>query len=79
MAATKRTTADSLTTGANSGSPVSTPAAMFIFDVHTDPAKPRYVKTIDNFDEDHRRRHRTAWCVCVAGARAYSVSLERER
>src|SRR6266536_2756759 len=24
---------------------------VFIFDVHTDPAKPRYVKTIDNFAE----------------------------
>src|SRR6266436_391173 len=27
---------------------------VFIFDVHTDPAKPRYVKTIDNFrSEEH--------------------------
>src|SRR5437773_8888814 len=24
---------------------------VFIFDVHTDPAKPRYVKTIDNFEK----------------------------
>ena len=24
---------------------------IFIFDVHTDPAKPRYMKTIDNFAE----------------------------
>src|SRR5438045_8949494 len=24
---------------------------LFIFDVHTDPAKPRYVKTIDNFEK----------------------------
>ena len=51
---------------------------IFIFDVHTDPAKPRYVKTIDNFAEDHRRRRRTAWRVCVARTRAHSVSLERE-
>ena len=51
---------------------------IFIFDVHSDPAKPKLVKTIDNFEKATRRRGRTARRLCAAGARAHSVSLERE-
>jgi methanethiol oxidase len=42
---------------------------VFIFDVHTDPSKPRYVKTIDNFPRP-LVRHGTARRLCLARTRA---------
>ena len=51
---------------------------IFIFDVHTDPAKPKFVKTIDNFAETTGGADGTAWRLCVARTRADSMSLERE-
>ena len=44
-------TTDSPTTAINSGWPGLIRARIFIFDVHTDPAKPTLIKTIDNFAE----------------------------
>ncbi len=51
---------------------------IFIFDVHTDPAKPKLIKTIDNFAETTGGAWRTAWRVCLAGTGADPVSLERK-
>ena len=51
MDATRRITAGSPTTAASSGCAGLESSRIFIFDVHTDPAKPKLIKTIDNFAE----------------------------
>ena len=49
--ATRRITAASPTTGASSGPPACRTRKIFIFDVASDPAAPKLVKTIDDFVE----------------------------
>ncbi len=51
---------------------------IFVYDVYTDPAKPRLVKTIDGLLASKRRGGRTAWRLCVARPRAHPGALECE-
>ncbi|MEJ1972946.1 MAG: selenium-binding protein SBP56-related protein [Lacunisphaera sp.] len=52
---------------------------IFIYDIYTDPAHPRHVKTIDNFAAPHRRRRRSPRRLSAAGPRIDSLPLQRAR
>ncbi len=52
---------------------------IFIFDVHSEPARPRHVKTIDNFEKITGGAVGPHGVYALAGTRAGALSVQRER
>jgi selenium-binding protein 1 len=52
---------------------------IFIFDVYSDPARPAYLKTIEDFDKVTGGRGGPPRCLRPARSGAHSMPLERER
>ena len=64
-------------TAANYGWLALKTASIFIFDVHSDPAKPRYAKTIDNFEKSPEARSDLTALTLCRGACSFRASRTR--